>query len=60
MKKKGIAYAVLAIVFALINIIAFAVPTEKTATFWIAYAFTAVAFLVQIIVWQFSLRVKIN
>lgn len=56
MKKKGIAYAVLAIVFALINIIASAVPTEKTATFWIAYAFTAVAFLVQIIVWQFSFK----
>lgn len=56
MKKKGMAYAVLAIVFALINVIAFAVPTEKTSTFWIAYAFTAVAFLAQIVVWQFSFK----
>ena len=47
-KNKGMAYAVLAIAFVLINVIAFAVPTAKTATFWIAYVFTAVAFALQI------------
>ena len=56
MKKKVMAYAVLAIVFALFNVIAFAVPTEKTATFWIAYAFSVVAFSLQIGVWKFAFK----
>ena len=53
-KNKGMAYAVLAIAFVLLNVIAFAVPTAKTATFWIAYVFTAVAFASQIAIWQFA------
>ena len=56
MKKKLMAYAVLAIAFALYNVIAFAVPTEKTATFWIAYAFSVVAFALQIGVWKFAFK----
>ena len=56
MEKKGIAYVVLAIVFALVNVIAFAVPTDKTSTFWITYAFTAIAFAAQIGVWKFSFK----
>ena len=56
MKKnttKG--YVILGILFALVSIIAFAVPTIKTATFWIAYAFTAAAFAAQIIIWKKAL-----
>ena len=56
MNKKVMAYAVLAILFALFNVIAFAIPTEKTATFWIAYAFSVVAFAIQIVVWQFAFK----
>lgn len=56
MKKKGLAYAVLAIVFALFNVIAFFIPTEKTATFWIAYAFSAIAFLLQIVIWKLAFK----
>lgn len=56
MKKKVMAYAVLAILFALFNVIAFAIPTEKTATFWIAYAFSVVAFAIQIGVWKFAFK----
>ena len=56
MKKKLMAYAVLAIAFALFNVIAFAVPTEKTATFWIAYAFSVVAFALQIGVWKIAFK----
>lgn len=41
--------------FALVSIIAFAVPTTKTATFWIAYVFTAAAFAAQIIIWRTAL-----
>lgn len=53
-KNKALAYAVLAIIFALFNVIAFVIPTAKTATFWIAYVFTAVAFLSQIAIWKFA------
>jgi hypothetical protein len=46
----------LAIAFVLFNIIAFAVPTAKTATFWIAYVFTIVAFALQIAIWKFAFK----
>ena len=55
-KNKGMAYAVLAIAFVLFNVIAFAVPTAKTATFWIAYAFTTIAFASQIAIWKFAFK----
>ena len=48
MKKNSTkGYVILGILFALVSIIAFAVPTAKTATFWIAYVFTAAAFAAQ-------------
>ena len=55
-KNKGMAYAVLSIAFVLFNVIAFAVPTAKTATFWIAYVFTAVAFALQIAIWKLAFK----
>ncbi|WP_405353501.1 hypothetical protein [Ruminococcus sp.] len=55
-KNKGMAYAVLAIAFVLFNVIAFAVPTAKTSTFWIAYVFAAVAFVSQIAIWKFTFK----
>lgn len=56
MKKNSIkGYVILGILFALISIIAFAVPTSKTATFWIAYVFTAAAFAAQIGIWKTAL-----
>lgn len=54
MKKKVMAYSVLGIVFALFNVLAFVIPTEKTAIFWIAYAFSVVAFGLQIGIWIFA------
>lgn len=56
MKKKGLAYAVLVIAFALFDVVAFFIPTEKTATFWIAYAFSAIAFLLQIVIWKLAFK----
>lgn len=56
MKRKGLAYAVLTIAFALFNVVVFAIPTEKTATFWIAYAFSAIAFLLQIVIWKLAFK----
>ena len=55
-KNKGMAYAVLAIAFVLFIVIAFAVPTVKTATFWIACVFTVVAFASQIAIWRFAFK----
>lgn len=53
MKKNAKrAYIILGIAFVLFNVIAFAVPTAKTSTFWIAYVFTAVAFALQIRTWN--------
>ena len=56
MKKNSTkGYVILGVLFALVSIIAFAVPTAKTATFWIAYAFTTAAFAVQIGIWRTAL-----
>ena len=56
MKKNSTkGYVILGILFALVSIIAFAVPMIKTATFWIAYVFTAAAFAAQIIIWKTAL-----
>ena len=44
MKHSKLGYVVLCIVFVLFNVIAFAIPTVKTGTFWVAYAFSVVAF----------------
>lgn len=55
-KNKGMAYTVLAIAFVLFNVIAFAVPTSKTSTFWITYVFTAIAFALQIVIWKFAFK----
>jgi len=56
MKKNSTkGYVILGILFALVSIVAFAVPTLKTATFWIAYVFTAAAFAAQIGIWKTAL-----
>ena len=59
MKKNNlVSYIALGIVFALFNVIAFVIPTEKTATFWTAYAFSVVAFAVQIPLWKIAFGKK--
>ena len=59
MKKNNfMPYLALGIVFALFNVVSFAIPTEKTATFWIAYTFSAIAFAVQIPLWKIAFDKK--
>lgn len=59
MKKNNLmSYLALEIVFALFNVIAFVVPTDKTATFLTAYAFSVVAFAVQIPLWKITFGKK--
>lgn len=54
-KNSSKGYAILGILFVLVSVIAFAVPSAKTAAFWISYAFTVVAFAAQIIIWKSAL-----
>ncbi len=55
MKKSNLSFYIsLGITFVLFNLIAFLIPTAKTATFWTAYAFTAVAFAAQIPFWKIA------
>lgn len=59
MKKNNfMSHLALGIVFALFNVIAFVIPTDKTATFWKAYVFSIVAFAVQIPLWKIALGKK--
>ena len=47
-KNKLRLFIVLAILFVVLSVIAFALPLAKTATFWISYVFVVIALVVQI------------
>lgn len=56
MKKNSTkGYVILGILFVLVSVTAFAVPTVKTGAFWISYAFTVIAFAAQIGIWKNAL-----
>lgn len=56
MKKNSTkGYLILGTLFLLVSIIAFVVPTVKTTAFWVAYAFTTIAFVAQIGIWKIVL-----
>ena len=52
--SKSIPYLVIGILFVLWNVLAFVIPTEKTASFWIAYGFTVVIFAAQVYLWKIA------
>ena len=54
-KNNSKGYLILGILFILVSVIAFAVPTAKTTAFWISYAFTVLAFAAQLIIWKVAL-----
>ena len=59
MKKNSfLSYIALGIAFILFNVVAFIIPTDKNATFWCAYIFTVIAFLIQIPLWKIALGKK--
>lgn len=61
MKKiKFAIYSSLTILFFLFNVIAFIIPTDKTITFWIAYIFTIVAFIMEIPLWMIKFNKEDN
>lgn len=54
-KNSSKGYAILGILFVLVSVIAFAVPSAKTTAFWISYVFNVIAFAAQIIIWKSAL-----
>lgn len=59
MKKNNVLYYLaLGIMFLLFNLAAFLVPSEKSESFWVAYAFSAFAFISQIPLWIISFNKK--
>lgn len=54
-KNNSKGYLILGILFILVSVIAFAVPTAKTTAFWISYAFTVLAFAAQLTIWNAAL-----
>ena len=56
--KNKTPYIVIAILFVLFNVIAFAIPTEKASVFWIGYVFTVIAFAVVGFVWYLTIGKK--
>lgn len=57
-KNRLMPYLALGIAFALFNVIAFIIPTLKTAAFWTAYTFSVIAFAVQIPLWKIAFGKK--
>lgn len=57
MKNKS-PYIIAAILFVMVSIIAFVIPTEKSASFGIVYAFTVVSFAAQILIWRTAFEKK--
>lgn len=54
-KNNSKGYLILGILFILVSVIVFAVPTAKTTAFWISYAFTVLAFAAQLTIWNAAL-----
>lgn len=52
MNNKKLGYGILAALFVLFNVIAFAIPVNCSSAFWVAYVFTVVSFAAQIIIWN--------
>ena len=54
-KNSSRGYVILGILFVLVSVIAFAIPSAKNTAFWISYAFTVIAFAAQIVIWKAAL-----
>jgi hypothetical protein len=54
-KNQFLGYALLGVLFVLISVIVFMVPTQKAGTFWVTYVFTVLAFAAQPIIWNIAL-----
>ncbi len=53
-KKLGCVILLIALVF--VCVVAFAIPTAKTTSFWIAFVFICIAFASQILIWNIGFK----
>lgn len=51
MKSKKSIMLIIAVLFVVFNVIAFAIPTQPSIGFWISYAFTVIAFAITLFIW---------
>ena len=47
---------ILLIALVIVCAVAFAIPTAKTTSFWVAFAFTCIAFAAQILIWNIGFK----
>lgn len=55
--KKNVfrGYAILAVLFVLLNVIVFVIPINRSSAFWVTYVFVVIAFVAQISIWKAAL-----
>lgn len=56
MKNRKFGYLALTVAIAVFNVIAFVIPIERDTVFWVAYAFTDIAFVAQIAIWAVAFK----
>ena len=55
-RNKKLGYFILSIAFVIVSVVAFAIPTSKTTSFWVAYIFTFIAFVAQALIWNIGFK----
>ncbi len=54
--NKKLGYVILLIAFVIVSVVAFALPTAKTASFWVTFVFTCIAFAAQVLIWNIGFK----
>ena len=55
-RNKKLGYVILLIAFVIVSVVAFALPTAKTTSFWVAYIFTCIEFVAQVFIWNIGFK----
>lgn len=55
-RNMKLGYVILLIAFVIFSVVAFALPTAKTTSFWVAYIFTCIAFVAQFFIWNIGFK----
>ena len=55
-RNKKLGYVILLVAFVIVSVVAFALPTAKTTSFWVAYIFTCIAFAAQVLIWNIGFK----
>ena len=55
-RNKKLGCVILLITLVIVCVVALAIPTAKTTSFWVAFAFTCIAFASQILIWNIGFK----